>query len=636
MEYLVLREAILQTRPELPIEEVDRAYVFAKQAHEGQTRYSGEPYILHPVAATHHLLRLHPDLASIQACLMHDVTEDTPVKIERIEKEFGKEVATLVLGLEKLAVVKTRGAGQQDEKWQKMFLAMAKDLRIVFIKLSDRLHNMQTLAHVPREKQERIARETLGVHAAIASRLGIYDFKSELEDLAFEYLYPLEHAKLALQVKAQRAKSQETMEFAMSQVEQLLAREALPIADVQGRFKHLYSIFQKMQRKGQEDLNDIYDVFALRVILKDQIKDGQGQIAHLYGTLGILHANFLPLQDRFKDYVAVPKPNGYRSLHTTVFGLGGVLSDEPMEVQIRTESMHREAEIGIASHAVYKLGAQQKEVFSGVKAQMNWLKSLAEQEPGSMELDLYPENIFVLTPRHEVVELPRGATPIDFAYSIHSDLGNKLAHAKANGKVVPLDYQLKNGQMVEVGTRNNATPSRYWIGLVKTGSARMKIKNWFNRQDKESNTVLGRNLVNEQLALFEKPLLDDKFALLKNYAGKTRTFQDREQLLELVGLGTMSAAQMVKTLHPEIHESEFSERPAKEPLEGLALTEQVLVTGEENLPVVFSACCKPKSPDAIIGYVTRGHSIRIHRQSCRELAGLEGERFVSVLWKPKI
>ncbi len=710
MNYELLRSKIALERPDIDLAEFDRAYQYAKDAHGDQTRYSGEPYIIHPVGATEILLQLSPDLATIQACLMHDVTEDTDRTIEDVEKAFGPDVARLVQGCEKLSVVKIAKEDVEHEKWRSMFLAMASDIRIVFIKLADRLHNMRTLEHVPPHKQARIARETLEVHAAIAARLGMYEIKSELQDLCFKHLYPDDFATLSEHVSELKDKSEECMAFAMSQLEQLLMREGVNFVEVEGRFKHLWSIHEKMGSKGAVDLNKIFDLFAVRIILPDDVREGSEQVGHLYSTLGLLHQNFLPLQDRFKDYVAVPKPNGYRSLHTTVLGMGGDLYTEPTEIQLRTMNMHREAEIGVASHSEYKLGktlqsgvdpkrhmalyeslekiqslVERKPELEGmvrkwvenyqylksedrqatvnmlitegiseedvqnvqkarsshlvvlqpsIERQLAWLRGLADQSEAALEMDLFPDQIFVLTPKRAVIQLSRGATPVDFAYAIHTEVGNKMTHAKVNGRIVPLDYELRNGEMVEVITRNDAHPSRYWLSLAKTSGARTKIKNWFHREDFEANVTAGRDLVNRQLQLLGHPQLDEKLSLLKEYAGKSRSADEREQILEAVGLGSTTANHVVRTLFPQIEERKESVKEEKG-FTAEQLSEHVLITGEEDLPVVLSACCKPRPPHAIIGYVTRGRSIRVHHQSCRELGGLEGERFVSAHWKER-
>ncbi len=707
MVYSTLRSEVLQLRPDLDIALLDKAYAFADKAHEGQVRYSGEPYIIHPVEVARILLTLNPDMAAMQAALLHDVTEDTPVPIKEIEQEFGSEVAALVQGMEKLAVVKLRTEDPQEEKWKKMFLAMARDVRIVFIKLADRLHNMRTLHHVPPHKQQRIARETLGVHAAIASRLGIYQVKSDLEDLCFQYLYPEDYKEFSDKLASYRERSEGCMAFATSQLEQLLLREGLEDLQVQGRMKHLWSIYQKLQKKDVRNLEEIYDLFAVRVVLPDDFDGDKENHAQLYSVLGIVHGEYLPLQDRFKDYVAVPKPNGYRSLHSTVLGLGGGLYDEPTEVQIRTQSMHKEAEIGIASHWSYKLGKKGKgkssvkqqqllqEALQKVNAllerepdletdvknwverfqyvavddrkrveklllengieeadleairkgrsnqtlslqpnideQLAWLRGLATSSTKS-EINLYPDKIFVLTPNKKVIELQTGSNPIDFAYAVHTEVGNKMVNAKVNGRIVPFDYELQNGEMIEIVTRSNAKPNRYWLSLAKSSSARSKIKNWFNKQDKDGNVAAGRTMMNEELQALGKPPLDDKLTLLKNYAGKNRTVLEREQLLENVGLGNVTPFQLVKTLFPDETAQEKKKGEIIIPAEYM---EEVLVTGEENLPVVLSACCKPRPPHAIVGYVTRGQFIRVHKKDCRQLKDLDEARFVSSHWKTK-
>jgi (p)ppGpp synthase/HD superfamily hydrolase len=704
MSYETLRARVQRTRQDIDLSALDLAYSYAKAAHEGQTRYSGEPYIIHPVAAAEILMDLHPDLATLQACLLHDVTEDTPRTLEDIESEFGAEVAMLVAGCEKLAVVKVRGMGLQNEKWKRMFLAMAKDVRIMFIKLCDRLHNMRTLHHVPEEKQHRIAKESLAVHAAVASRMGMYSMKSELEDLCFRFLQPEAHAQLSEALKAHAARSEEFMNVATSTVEQLLFREGVKVEAVEGRMKHLWSIHQKLQRKEGAELKDIYDLFAVRVILPDMIREGQEQVSHLYSALGLLHHHFIPLQDRFKDYVAVPKPNGYRSLHTALMGIGGELFDDPVEVQIRTYQMHKEAEIGVASHSQYKEGSGPRGSFDAgrhiklleslekvkaladrspdiagmltewvenyqsmtptdrlnvedlllerglikedlkhirrgrsqerltlaprVEQQLAWLRGMAENM--NEEIDLYPNKIFVLTPGRDVIELPRGATPVDFAYAIHTELGHRLLHAKVNGRIVPLDYELRNGEMVEIGKRREPQPSRYWLGLAQTASAKAKIKNWFNRQDRESNVLAGRELLNRQLHLRGQVSLDERLTLLATYGKQKLSFNEREGMLESIGRGVLSLGQVLRVLFP-VEENVNQKVVQKNDVS--RLSERVLVTGEEDLPVILSACCKPRPPHAIIGYVTRGRSIRVHQQSCRELSGLSGERFVSTHWK---
>lgn len=700
MIYEVLRSEILLTRPDIDIDEVDRAYEFAKMAHKDQKRYSGQPYIVHPVEATRILLKMDPDLHSIQACLLHDVSEDTDFTLQDIKKEFGVEVMRLVEAMDKLAVVKVKKEDEKIENWKKMFLAMARDIRVVFIKLSDRLHNLRTLEFVPEHKRERIARESLYIHAAIASRLGIYQIKSEMEDLCFKYLCPDQWKELSKEMGKYEERSEECMDFAKSQIEQLLIREGVEVVEVSGRMKHLWSVYQKMEKKKALDLSQIYDLFAVRIILPDEVGNGKEQISHLYSTLGLLHGFFVPLQDRFKDYIAVSKPNGYRSLHTTVLGVGGELYSEPTEIQIRTESMHKEAEFGVASHWAYKekvrsgsmafalqnalrdlkalcehepsiegyikdfvekfqqmkLEDRKKvekmikergfsvkhldtirkarahgplSLYGNYEKHLAWLRGLVDEIKSDVEIDIFPDKIFVLTPKGDVMELARGSTPLDFAYNVHSDVGNKCFGAKVNKKIVPLDYELKNGDSVEIVTRTNAHPSKFWLSMAHTGTAKSKIKNWFKRQDREANIKVGRDLLNKELKLMKKPILDEKFSLLKSFGAKTRNLDEREEILELVGIGTLSAVHVLKS----IFNLEESVDEVKEIYIAPEYSGKVLITGEENLPVVLSACCKPKPPHGIIAYVARGRTIRIHRQSCKELQGLDGQRFVSAQWE---
>lgn len=658
MDYVELRKWILKERPDLNLEAVDLAHDFAKKAYGDLKRYSGEPAIAHSVALTALLLQLKPDLPTVQAGLMHDLIEDTEVTLENIRAVFGEEVAELLEACAKLSSVRVAEASAMNEdRWHKLFLAMSKDIRIVFIKLADRLHNMRTLNFVPAAKRQRIAKETMMIHAAIAGRLGIYQFKSELQDLCFKYLYPEEFKKLEKELKDYRKKSEAFLIRAEQTLQEFLTKKELSFLEIQGRFKHLWSIHEKLQSKGVERLEDLYDLFALRVILPDRERQGEEDVSHLYSTLGLLHAEFLPLQDRFKDYVAFPKPNGYRSLHSTLIGLFGDGDDLPAEVQIRTERMHRESEIGVASHMDYKTEKKlnkkidQRRHFSMQKAlnhiqeildkhpelkeeikewvenyqrmsfadrsrveklmkskglsdlevdqihkarsqeairlsstlekQLAWLRGLSEEDATSLEMELYNDRIFVMTPKRDLIELPKGATPVDFAYSIHSDLGNHLVHAKINGRIVPLDYELKNGEVVEVGTRNDAKPNPYWASFVKSSSARAKIKAYFSKMNKEEGEVLSVSAENST-------------GVLKKTEGAKGGLKKNDSNLPTI---------------------------------------EVLVTGEQGLPLVFSSCCKPKMPDEIVAFVGRGKRLRIHRQDCRELSGLEERRLIVAHWK---
>ncbi|MFA5855460.1 MAG: RelA/SpoT family protein [Candidatus Gracilibacteria bacterium] len=587
--YSTFRQEVANICPDVSLAELEKAYKMAEEAHKGQVRYSGEPYVEHSVEVARRLLQFCPDAAAIAAALLHDLPENTATGLKEIKAAFGAEVAGLVDGVTKLSLVKVGKTDPEAEKWRKMFLALSKDLRIVFIKLADRLHNMQTLDAVPEEKRGRIARETLLVFSGVAGRLGIYAVKSELEDLAFRHLYPVEYGKLSKMLAD--FSEEKYIAAAKENLELILKRAGIEFKEVQGRMKHKFSIFQKMEKKGETGeagLHSIYDLFAMRIILPDSFAGGEEkadeQVAHLYSVLGILHHHFLPLQDRFKDYIAVPKPNGYRSLHTTLLGLGGKVYDEPTEVQIRTYSMHREAEMGVASHWSYKIGgsvreAKTKENEKSIQKKLAYFKGFSSGKL-SNDLEAYADMVFVLTPKGNVVELPLGATPIDFAYSVHTEVGNKAIGARINGKIVPLEYKLKNGEMVEIITRHDGKPSRFWLSTVKTAGARNKIRAYFKEGEEEATEKA------------EAPEVKAVQAIRKKKSTAVLADGDAQKS-----------------------------------------TKKVLVEGEENLPVTLSACCKPVYPCPIIGYITRGQSIKVHRLSCRELGGLDGMRFVSAVWK---
>ncbi len=545
MDYALLRARISKERPDLPLKEIDRAHAFSERAHGDERRLSGEPYMVHPVGTLHHLLSLKPDLATVQACLLHDVLEDTAVTQAEILSEFGEEVARLVEGCRTLSLVKMKEGDTRGELWRQMFLALTEDLRILMIRLCDRLHNMETLDFVPEEKRRRIAEETLGVHAVVASHLGMYELKSQLENLSFKYLEPQAFAELSGAIEVfQTEKADEFMGHAKSQLARLLKKADLPFEQIQARTKHLYSLYQKMNHKDLGDLSEVLDLFALRVIVPDLPERPDLP----YEVLSLLHHHFLALDERFKDYIRLPKSNGYRSLHTTLMGVGLPLYDAPTEVQIRTRSMHEEAEIGLASHTLYKLKGRAAKTVK--------------------------RRIFVLTPNRDVMALPEGATPIDFAYRIHSDVGEHLTHAKVNGMIVSLGYELHNGDLIEVLTRPSSTPKRSWLTLVKSDSARSKIRAWFTAHEET----------------------------------------------------------------PEIETPELAAPPKIEPTAVAVVrdySDQVEVYGIDRLPVSLSLCCLPKPPQPIIGYVTRGTHLKIHRLNCTELKKLSGERFVSASWKAK-
>jgi len=633
------------------------AYKFAKKAHSGQLRYSGEPYIIHPLSAAYILSDLEPDQDSLIACILHDVPEDTDVTLEDIETEFGPEVTKLVAGVGKLSLIRVEDDELKVDNWRKLFLVMANDIRVVLIKLAERLHNIMTLEHVPKYKRKRIAKETLSIYAAISARLGIYQFKTRLEDLCFKWIHPIDYKKINRMLLSYKENGKPIIDHATSQLNRLLNDSEIEHI-VEGRVKHRYSIFRKMKLKDKDSLEEVFDLFALRVVLPDKYTKKKEYFGHLYSALGLVHKDFSPLPGRFKDYVAAPKSNGYRSLHTTVLGLGGDSYKNPVEIQIRTEKMHKEAEFGIATHWKYKsknATTDDGEAYAvqNMRNQINWLKNIADEGEskgrgdslGQLEFDVFRDRIFVLTPMGKVLDLPKGATPVDFAYMVHTDVGHRTAQAKVNGKIVPLDYELDNGEIVEIITKKDPSPNTYWLQFVKTSHARNSIKSWFKLLDRDTNVKYGRDLLNTQLKKLGKPSLGPNYNLLKVYDDSQLTIKDRENVLESVGNGTVTVGHVLKKMFKDenwvstgggvqkrVSDSRKKLTKSSRAKRNLAKSYGVLITGQDNLPIVLSSCCTPKFPDEIVGYVTRGRNIRIHKKTCANLFELDAERFVDSSW----
>lgn len=621
--------------PHLNEERLINAYEFAKKAHEGQLRASGEPYIQHPLEVAAILLELRADEDSLVVSLMHDVLEDTATPEEELKKRFGEGVMPLLKGMEKLGKVYYRGEERQVENLRKMFLAMAADIRVILIKLADRLHNMRTLEFVQEEKRKRIAEETLGIYCPIAGRLGIYRIKNELEDLCFKYLMPEEYKRILEEMKEATGLQQNIIKQSKAVLMKTLKQAGIK-AEVEGRVKHLYSIFRKLKRKGKNYINELYDVFALRIIVEDE--------AACYQTLGVVHKNWTSLSHRFKDYIGRPKPNGYQSLHTTVIGLCPKLHNQPIEIQIRSKDMDRIAKFGIAAHWQYKEEGGRSIAVPPDK--LGWVQSLVQLHESlknnaefieSLNVDIFRDRIFVLTPKGDVYDLPRNATPVDFAYSIHSDLGNKCKGAKVNGQIAPLDYQLQNGQVVEILTSNAAQPNRYWLSFVVTSHAKNRIKQWFNMQDSDKLFKIGKDLINSHLKRFNQPLLDPNMNILKNYGGKKLSIREREGLVEKIGNGSVDVISVIKDVLPE---DKLMKRTSKESMSKEVLTEgvkleeksEILITGDKGYKTQIATCCHPKPNEPIIGYITHGRGVTIHSQKCKTLKGLEHERFIKASW----
>ncbi|SMB95685.1 GTP pyrophosphokinase [Desulfonispora thiosulfatigenes DSM 11270] len=628
---------VLQNNSKADVELIKRAYNYAKDAHEGQLRNSGEPYITHPLAIAHILASLGLDAATIAAGLLHDVVEDTDIDIKEIENKFGDEIALLVDGVTKLSRIEYKSKElRQIESYRKMFLAMSKDIRVMLIKLADRLHNMRTLKHQSFWKQREIAKETLEIFSPLASRLGIFKIKWELDDLSLRYLEPEKYYYLVEQISMKRKEREEFINRVIETLNDEITNKANIEADISGRPKHFYSIYVKMEKKGK-DLNEIYDLIAIRIIV-NSVKD-------CYGTLGIIHTLWKPIPGRFKDYIAMPKPNLYQSLHTSVIGPKG----NPLEIQIRTWDMHRTAEYGIAAHWLYKEASKQK---TQVGDQLTWLKQIKElqnelQDPKefmeTLKLDLFTDLVFIFSPKGDVYELPAGSTPIDFAYRVHTEIGHSCIGSKVNSRIVPLDYELKTGDIVEVLTTKQANgPSRDWIKMVKSSQAKNKIRQWFKREKREVNYIRGKETLEKEL---RKQGLDEntltKPDKLSNIAKKLG-FNNNEDLLVAIGDGAVTSAQVILKLKDEygketkiIDTNELLVVKQPQKLSSNQNSQGVRIKGIDNVLVRFSRCCNPLPGDKIIGFITRGRGVSIHREDCPNVKVYkieEPERLLEAAW----
>jgi guanosine-3',5'-bis(diphosphate) 3'-pyrophosphohydrolase len=612
---------------------VVKAFEFADQAHSGQFRISGEPYIQHPLGVAFILAELELDTITITASLLHDVVEDTQFTLQNIKDDFGEEVALLVDGVTKLSRIEYKSKEEQQvENLRKMFFAMAKDIRVILIKLADRLHNMRTLKYLPIRKQKKIAQETLEVYAPLAHRLGIFRIKWELEDTAFRYLEPDKYYELVEKVAKKRQERERYINQVMGSLKAKLEEVGIK-AEIQGRPKHLHSIYQKMVEQDK-DFREIYDLTAIRVIV--------GSIKDCYGTLGVIHTLWKPVPGRFKDYIAMPKINMYQSLHTTVIGPEG----EPLEIQIRTWDMHRTAEYGIAAHWRYKEGTKSSEEFD---KKLFWLRQLLEWQHDlrdarefmeTLKIDLFADEVFLFTPKGDVIDLPAGSCPIDFAYRIHTDIGHRCIGAKVNGHLVPLDYKLQNGDIVEVVTSKLANgPSRDWLKLVRTPQAKARIRQWFKKERREENITRGRENLEKEIRkqgyephelLTNGPLE----AVLERFS-----LSNGEDLFTAVGYGGLTVNQVITRLKEEYRRlnPEAETLPALPDIKPRPQTSVgshgVQVKGMDNLLVRLSHCCNPVPGDPIIGYITRGRGVSVHRINCPNVAFLsDPERLIEVNW----
>ena len=651
--YQGLIERVRKYHPSDDITLIDKAYHTAAEAHKEQQRKSGEPYIIHPLCVAIILADLEMDKETIAAGLLHDVVEDTILTKEEIEKEFGADVALLVDGVTKLQSLqlstdyKDKTPDQlemQAQNLRKMFLAMAKDIRVILIKLADRLHNMRTLNYMPPEKQHRIAQETLDIYSPIAGRLGISKIKVELDDLSLKYLRPEVYFDLVEKVKERKSEREQYVEDIVKDVETHIESAGIK-GEVNGRVKHFFSIYKKMRNQGKT-LDQIYDLFAVRIIV-DTVKD-------CYAALGVIHEMYKPIPGRFKDYIAMPKPNMYQSLHTTLIGPTG----QPFEIQIRTYDMHRAAEYGIAAHWKYKEASDGKKVRTQEEEKLVWLRQILEWQRDmsdnqefmnllKSDLNLFSEDVYSFTPQGEVKNLPAGSTPIDFAYSVHSAVGNKMIGAKVNGKLVPIDYKIQNGDRIEVITSQNSRgPSRDWLSIAKSTSTKNKINQWFRNELKDENIARGKDM----LATYCKTKGIEYSDLSKNeYMDiiiRKYGFHDWDAVLAAVGHGGLKEGQIINKMEELYEKNHKKNITDEEVLAAVAesntapkisgKTNAIIVKGVHDVAVRFSKCCNPVPGDDIVGFVTRGRGVSIHRADCinvMKMAQDDRSRLIDAKWE---
>ena len=619
---------------------IQKAYNFAAEHHKGQKRMSGEDYIIHPLNVAYILADLQMDDATICAALLHDVVEDTEATNEDIVKNFGEEIAEMVAGVTKLSKIQyVTIEEEQVENYRKMFLAMGKDIRVILIKLADRLHNMRTLSSLKRERQIANAKETMELYAPLANRLGIYSLKWELEDLAFRYLYPEEYRELVLSIEKKREERIEFINKIMEEIRVALKKQKI-VAEVTGRAKHLYSIYRKMQRDNIT-LDQVYDLFALRIIV-NSVKD-------CYAAIGVVHELYTPMPGRFKDYIAVPKPNMYQSIHNTLIGPKGT----PFEVQVRTWDMHRVAEYGIAAHWAYKEANRFKKSNVVVtEDKLAWLRETLEwqkdmQDPDeflkTLKTELFEDEVYVFTPKGEIKTLPRDATPIDFAYTIHAEVGHRMIGCKINSKMMPIVTPLKSGDIVEIITSDTAKgPSRDWLKIVKSSSAKTKIQQWFKKTEREDNIEKGKDILDKEIkkiGMSHSDLFKPEWiqVVLNRY-----NYNTVDDMYASIGFGGISPNKIITRLLEEYkkeHEEDTIEEKIQElvtekPRRQKILKSGVMVKGIDNCLVKFSKCCNPVPGDDIIGYITKGRGVSIHRKDCTNLKDLlsEEERIIEVEW----
>ena len=649
--YQELVKSVMRYHPSTDLSMIEKAYQVAKAAHKDQVRKSGEPYIIHPLCVGIILADLELDKESIAAGLLHDVVEDTPMTTEDVAAEFGDEVALLVDGVTKLGQLSYSAdkVDEQAENLRKMFLAMAKDIRVILIKLADRLHNMRTLKYMRPEKQKEKARETMDIYAPIAQRLGISKVKIELDDLALKYLQPEVYYDLVAQIADKKSVREKYVKSIVAEVKQHMENAHIE-ADVQGRVKHFFSIYKKMVNQDKT-LDQIYDLFAVRILV-DSVKD-------CYAALGVIHEMYKPIPGRFKDYIAMPKTNMYQSLHTTLIGPKG----QPFEIQIRTYEMHRTAEYGIAAHWKYKeSGGSNEQNIEGknsAEAKLTWLRQILEWQRDmsdnrefmsllKSDLDLFSESVYCFTPGGDVKTLPNGSNTIDFAYSIHSAVGNKMIGARVNGKLVPIEYVIKNGDRIEIITSQNSRgPSRDWLNTVKSTQAKNKINQWFKTEFKEGNIVKGKELIAQYCKMKGIPQAQVVRSEYQEGVLRKYGFRDWDSVLAAVGHGGLKEGQVVnkmleqyeKAKKKAVTDAKIMESVSEAKEQKIKISKSksgIVVKGIDDVAVRFSKCCNPVPGDEIVGFVTRGRGVTIHRTDCvnmLHLAESERERLIDAEWQ---
>ncbi len=659
----ILKKALI-LKPDLNKERLKNAYEFVSELNKGRYRLSGDPYVTHVLSIVEILLTLNPDEDTLVAAMLHGISDVEGVDMDGVRKKFGETVYYLISAMESLKALKSGDENSEAESLRGMFVAMAKDLRVIMIKLADVLDNMQTVDYMSEPKQKQYARQTMEIYVPIAARLGIYSIKSKLEDLAFKTLYPKHYSHVKDDLDEFILERENAIDYMKKELTDFLAEHNIE-AKIEGRVKNLYSIYRKLKIKSQTNLKDLHDVLAMRIILPTRYDASKKETyEHLYSVLGLIHSRWTPIAHRFKDYVAVPKPNGYQSLHTAVLGLSPN-SSQTTEIQLRTYKMHMEAEYGVASHWIYDdfkktTGKNKKNMYSvealsgenePSRKYVEWInvaskiqKDVKEGKDAieALKIDVFTDRIFVMTPDGDVKDLPKGSTPIDFAYSVHTDVGHRCQLAKVNGSVVPLDYKLQNGEVVEIVPGNQIAPKSAWLAFVKSAHAKAKIRSYLRSLDKEKSFKDGKEILNKYLAKMGKPYLDDDLSVFRVMGGQRLSMRERISLVEEVGNGAKLPSNVLRS----VFGAEFSmrERRARaikkknvrfslpKKSDNKALDDEVVLAGERGLPYRLANCCKPKVGQPIIGYITRGHMITVHQQKCKHLRNTFEDRFIEARW----